>query len=76
MSVALDAARQAASAVFAAAPELMADPRNAGVGLAVVALGQNLGMFLGAGLYGMAIEQWGWNMAGYLVIPVLLAIQP
>ncbi len=59
--------------VFAAAPEIMKDPQDAGLGLAVVAFGQNLGMFFGPGIYGMCIDQWGWVTAGYLLIPLLLA---
>lgn len=58
--------------VFAAAPEIMKDPKDAGIGLAVVAFGQNLGMFFGPGFYGMCIEHVGWTTSGYLVIPVLL----
>lgn len=55
---------------FAAAPEIMKKPTNAGIGLAIVAFGQNLGMFLGPGLFGEAVEKFGWAIAGYLVVPV------
>ncbi|WP_291329436.1 nitrate/nitrite transporter [Desulfovibrio sp. UCD-KL4C] len=58
--------------VFAAGPEIMGSPEDAGIGLSVVALGQNLGMFFGPGIYGMCIEQLGWVTAGYCIIPVLV----
>ncbi|MES9995342.1 MFS transporter [Desulfovibrio aminophilus] len=58
--------------VFAAAPEIMGNPEDSGIGLSVVAVGQNLGMFFGPGLYGMLIENVGWTTAGYMIIPVLV----
>lgn len=58
---------------FAAAPEIMKNPRNAGLGLAVVAVGQNIGMFLGPGLFGESVEIAGWVTSGNLIIPVCIA---
>ncbi|MEZ7195188.1 MFS transporter [Pseudodesulfovibrio karagichevae] len=58
--------------VFAAGPEIMGKPEDASIGLSVVAVGQNLGMFFGPGIYGMFIENYGWTTAGYLIIPVLV----
>ncbi|WP_207261504.1 MFS transporter [Desulfovibrio sp. Huiquan2017] len=58
--------------VFAAGPEIMGNPEDASIGLSVVAVGQNLGMFFGPGIYGMFIENYGWATAGYLIIPVLV----
>jgi nitrate/nitrite transporter NarK len=60
------------TATFAAAPELMARPELAGLGLAVVILGQNLGMFVGPILFGALVEALGWATAGYWMIPVCL----
>ena len=56
-------------ATFAAAPEVMGNPRLAGIGLAVVALGMNLGIMIGPIFFGMLVEMLGWAMAGYLLIP-------
>jgi predicted MFS family arabinose efflux permease len=56
-------------ATFAAAPEVMGNPRLAGIGLAVVALGMNLGIVIGPILFGMLVEMMGWAMAGYWLIP-------
>lgn len=60
------------TATFAAAPELMRRPEWAGLGLAVVLLGQNLGLLLGPLLFGRAVAGLGWAGAGYLLIPVCL----
>jgi nitrate/nitrite transporter NarK len=57
---------------FAAAPEVMGHPRLAGVGLAVVSLGQNLGMVIGPILFGSFVETMGWASAGYWLIPVCI----
>lgn len=60
------------SSTFAAAPEIMGSPRLAGMGLAVVALGQNLGMVVGPALFGALVEAIGWAPAGYWMIPICL----
>ncbi len=61
------------TATFSATPALMRRPEQAGLGLAVVSLGQNLGMFIGPILFGMAAESVGWAPAAYAMIPFLLA---
>jgi nitrate/nitrite transporter NarK len=60
------------TATFAAAPEIMGQPQLAGLGLAVVALGQNLGMVIGPILLGGLVESIGWAPAGYWMIPICL----
>jgi nitrate/nitrite transporter NarK len=60
------------TATFAATPEVMGNPRMAGIGLAVVSLGQNLGMVIGPVLFGLFVESMGWAAAGYWLIPVCL----
>lgn len=60
------------TATFAAAPELMASPKLAGLGLAVVMVGQNAGMFLAPVLFGALVEANGWIVAGYWLIPFAL----
>jgi MFS family permease len=57
------------TATFAAAPELMQKPELAGLGMAVVMFGQNLGMFIGPILFGKLVENLGWAAAGYCMIP-------
>ena len=57
-------------AIFAAVPEVMGSPRLAGPGMAVLALGQNLGMFIGPILFGMLADSAGWTGAGYMLAPV------
>jgi MFS family permease len=58
------------TATFAAAPEVMGRSQLAGIGLAVVAIGQNLGMVIGPVLFAMLVESFGWVAAGYSMIPV------
>jgi nitrate/nitrite transporter NarK len=60
------------TATFAATPEIMKKPALVGMGMAVVAVGQNLGMFIGPMMFGALVESSGWAVAGYAMIPVLL----
>ena len=60
------------TATFAAAPEIMGRPELAGMGMAVVAFGQNLGMFIGPAVFGALAQSSGYPVAGYAMIPVLL----
>lgn len=60
------------TATFTAAPEVMRKPQLAGMGLAVVLVGQNLGQLLGPIVFGQLVSHIGWVFAGYLLIPVCL----
>jgi MFS family permease len=60
------------TATFAAASEVMRKPEWAGLGLAVVLIGQNLGQLLGPILFGAIVERSSWVMAGYAMIPFCL----
>jgi MFS family permease len=57
-------------ATFAAVPEIMVSPQLAGLGMALLALGQNLGMFIGPIMFGRLAESLGWTGAGYILGPV------
>lgn len=57
-------------ATFAAVPEIMVSRQLAGSGMAVLALGQNLGMFIGPIMFGRLAESIGWIGAGYILVPV------
>jgi nitrate/nitrite transporter NarK len=59
----------APTATFAAAPEVMRRPEWAGLGMAVVLVGQNLGQLIGPLAFGQAVSALGWVTAGYLLIP-------
>ncbi|MBI5965816.1 MAG: MFS transporter [Chloroflexi bacterium] len=60
------------TATFAAAPEVMQKPEWAGLGLAVILIGQNFGQLLGPIFFSKMIESMGWATAGYLLIPFCL----
>jgi MFS family permease len=60
------------TAVFAIAPTLVERPEWAGLGLAVVILGQNLGMLVSPAWFGWLVERLDWVAAGYLMIPMCL----
>ncbi len=60
------------TATFAAAPEVMRDPRMAGIAMAVLMLGQNIGMVIGPILFGSLVSVIGWAATGFCLIPVLL----
>ena len=59
-------------AVFAAAPDIMGKPQLAGIGLAVILVGQNLGQLVGPILFGGIVQSQGWAMAGYMLIPICI----
>ena len=58
------------TATFAAVPEVMPSPKLIGIGMGVVALGQNLGMVVGPAMFGRIVDSMGWTAAGYSLIPV------
>ena len=60
------------TATFAAAPEVMKISQLAGLSLAVIMVGQNLGMFVAPVLFGKSIESIGWVTAVYRLIPIAL----
>jgi MFS family permease len=60
------------TATFAAAPEVMLKPEWAGLGLAVVLLGQYVGQLLGPIFFSEMVGKLGWATAGYLLIPFCL----
>jgi MFS family permease len=62
-----------APACLAAIPEIMKSPRLAGIGLGVIVLCQNLGMFIGPAVFGKLVDITSWNMAGYLMVPLCIA---
>lgn len=60
------------SVVFAAAPELMRRPELAGLGLAVVMVGQYAGQLIGPVLFADLVSRLGWAPAAYGMIPFCL----
>ena len=60
------------TATFAAAPEVMRKPQWAGLGLAVILIGQNLGQLIGPVLFGQLVNSLGWVSAGNLLVAVCL----
>ncbi len=59
-------------ASFAVIPEVVGSPRLAGMGMAVMALGQNVGMLIGPSAFGYSIESFGWMTSCYLLLPFFL----
>jgi len=60
------------AATFAAAPDIMENPHLAGLGMAVVLVGQNVGQLIGPIFFGQLVQALGWSLAGYLIIPVCI----
>jgi MFS family permease len=56
-------------ASFAVIPEVVGGPKLAGMGMAVMALGQNVGMLIGPWAFGHSIENLGWLTSCYLLLP-------
>jgi MFS family permease len=59
--------------VFAAVPEVMGRADLVGWGMAILALGQNLGFVVGPAVFGLLVQAWGWAGAGYACVPITLA---
>jgi MFS family permease len=57
---------------FTCVPELAGKEIPAGMALAVILIGQNLGQLLGPVLFGALTQSLGWTIAGYLTVPVLI----
>jgi len=57
---------------FTSVPELAGKEIPAGIALAVILIGQNLGQLLGPVLFGALVQSIGWTAAGLLTIPVLV----
>ncbi len=60
------------TATFAAAPEVMGKPQWAGLGLAVVLFGQNIGQLVGPLVFGELVLRFDWFLSGLLLIPFSL----
>jgi nitrate/nitrite transporter NarK len=58
--------------IFAVVPEAMGSAQLAGLGMAVLLLGQNLGQLLGPLVFGKLVERIGWVNSGYWVAPVVI----
>ena len=59
--------------IFAAVPEVMGQANLVGKGMAILALGQNLGFVLGPVLFSRLVQTFGWAGAGDFSVPLLLA---
>ena len=60
------------TAIFAAAPEVMRRPELAGMGMAILLLGQNVGQLFGPVLFGSLVLSSGWASAGLWLVPICL----
>ena len=64
-----------ATTVYAIAPIAMGNPRLAGMGIAMLAMGMNLAMLAAPPIFGRFVENLGWANAAYLFTPLaVLAI--
>lgn len=57
---------------FTSVPAITGKDIPAGIGLAIVQIGQNLGQLLGPVLFGALVQAVGWTAAGLLTIPILV----
>lgn len=60
------------TAIFAAAPEVMRRPELAGMGMAILLLGQNIGQLFGPVLFASLVLSSGWATAGLWLVPICL----
>jgi len=61
-----------APVLLASVPEVAAKPQLIGIGMAVAALGQNIGMYIGPALFIRIQVAQSWATAGYWMIPICL----
>jgi len=59
--------------VFSAGVEVVGDERLAGMAMAIVQIGQNLGILAGPLIFGWMVEGWGWQTAFWILIPVSIS---
>ena len=60
--------------IFSAVPEVVADHRLHGMAMAVILVGQNVGMILGPLTFGWLVDSaGGWQAAFWSLVPVGLA---
>jgi MFS family permease len=59
-----------APVLLASVPEVATKPQLIGIGMAVAALGQNIGMYIGPKLFINIQVAHGWATAGYWMIPI------
>jgi predicted MFS family arabinose efflux permease len=57
---------------YAAAPGIMGRPELAGLGLAVLTLGNSAGGLIGPMYFGAITEKAGWNAGSYSLIPLVI----
>jgi MFS family permease len=60
----------APTGVFSAAAEIAGDERLAGMAMAIVLFGQNVGMLIGPFIFGTLVESSGWEVAFWTLAPV------
>jgi predicted MFS family arabinose efflux permease len=58
--------------IFAAVADVMGDIRLVGIGVAVLIVGQNLGLIIGAPIFGGLVESTSWLTAAYAFAPLCL----
>ena len=58
--------------VLAATPEALNDVKLAGIGMAVLVLGLNLGLTVGPPIYGALIESVGWANTAYIYMSFII----
>ena len=58
--------------LLAAVPDMMSDVRLVGIGMAVILIGQNLGLIIGPPLFGGLVENTGWGVAAIAFAPLCL----
>jgi MFS family permease len=52
----------------------MGNPKSAGLGLAIITLGQNLGFVLGPAVFGLLVSRLNWTLASFCLIPIMLFV--
>lgn len=58
--------------IFSATPEVVKNPLFVGMGMAVLTMGQNLGVVVGPALFGLLAEQVSWTAASLSLLPIFL----
>lgn len=58
----------APTVILAAAPEIVGDPRLAGLSIAVIVFCRNVGIVAGPPTFGALVESMGWETAGYILV--------
>jgi predicted MFS family arabinose efflux permease len=60
------------TSAFTLAPETVGHPSLAGISLAMMSMGANTGVLVGPPILGALVASWGWTLAGWVLVAIMV----